>query len=307
MTKELIKAWILSARPRTLPLSLAGMLMGSFLALAQGKFNIWVFVFAAITSLLLQILSNMANDLGDSVWGADNVHRTGPSRAVQSGMITAVLMKKGIKVIIIITFISGILLLVSAAGFSMKTPFFRQSFLFFLIAGILAILAAILYTNGKKPYGYMGIGDIFVFLFFGIVSVMGTFYLHTLNFDWRCLLPAASCGMFSTAVLNLNNIRDIKSDIHAGKKSIPVRIGRKKAVCYHALLLITGFATAVIYSIISYKSYYQFIFIITIPFFVRNAIAVSRYEDAIKLDPYLKQLALSTLLFVLCFGIGNLL
>lgn len=307
MKKDLLKAWILAARPRTLPLSLAGMLMGSFLALAQNKFNIWVFVFAAVTSLLLQILSNMANDYGDSVWGADNIHREGPDRAVQSGLINATLMKKGIKIIVFVTFISGILLLLSAAGFSLKSTFFKQGFIFFLIAGILAIFAAILYTNGKKPYGYIGMGDIFVFLFFGIVSVMGTFYLHTLIFDWKCLLPASSCGLFSVAVLNLNNIRDIKSDVHAGKKSIPVRIGRKKATYYHAVLLFAGFFTAVIYLIISFRSYRQFIFILTIPLFVSNAIAVNRYEEAMRLDPYLRQLALSTLLFVICFGIGILL
>jgi len=283
------------------------MMMGSFLALSKGKFNIWVFVFAAVTSLLLQILSNMANDYGDSVWGADNIHREGPDRAVQSGMITAALMKKGIKVIVIITLISGLLLLFSAGGFSLKSAFMKQGFLIFLAAGILAIIAAILYTNGKKPYGYIGMGDIFVFLFFGLTSVIGTFYLHTLTFDLKCLLPAASCGFFSTAVLNLNNIRDIKSDILACKKSIPVRIGRRNAVYYHIMLLLAGFATAVIYLIISFQSFRQFIFILTFPLFVINAVAVYRNQDAKKLDPYLKQLALSTLLFVICFGLGILL
>ena len=307
MTKELLKAWILAARPRTLPLALAGMLMGSFLALVHGKFSGWVFVLAAITSLLLQILSNMANDYGDSVWGADNAERTGPTRAVQSGMINGKLMKKGIKLVVLLTLISGILLLFSAAGFSFHTPFFKQGFLFFLVMGILAIVAAILYTNGKKPYGYMGMGDIFVFLFFGLVSVIGTFFLHTLSFDWKCLLPAASCGMFSTGVLNLNNIRDIKSDILAGKNSIPVRIGREKAVAYHIVLLAAGFITAFIYVVITYKSIYQFVFVLTIPLFVMNAMAVQKKVEAMQVDPYLKQLALSTLLFVILFGIGNLL
>lgn len=307
MKKEVLDAWILSARPRTLPLAIAGMLMGSFLAYSHGKFNLWVSIFAATTSIMLQILSNMANDYGDSVWGADNVQRSGPIRAVQSGAIKPAMMKRGISIVVAVTFISGLLLLFAAADFSIYHPFFKQGFMFFLISGVLAIVAAILYTNGKKPYGYMGLGDIFVFLFFGIVSVIGTFYLNTIYFDWKCLLPAISCGVFSTAVLNLNNIRDIKSDILAKKNSIPVRIGRKKAVYYHIFLLSIGFTAAVIYVIITYKTYRQFLFFITLPLFVSNVVAVAKHEEAMKLDPFLKQLALSTLLFVVCFGIGSLL
>ena len=148
--KNFLKGWVIAIRPRTLPLSLAGMLMGSLLAVEYGNFNIWVFILAGITSLFLQILSNMANDYGDSQWGADNIHRQGPDRSVQSGLISPGAMKKGIKIVAFLTLITGILLLFAAAGFSLKSPFIKKSFFAFLVTGVLAIFAAILYTNGKK-------------------------------------------------------------------------------------------------------------------------------------------------------------
>lgn len=304
MRSKLLNAWVIAVRPRTLPLSLAGMLMGSTLAADYGKFNILVFILSGITSLLLQILSNMANDYGDSRWGADNVHRKGPDRAVQAGLISAGSMKKGIIFIIALTLLAGITLLLAAAGFDFSNPNMKYIFFIFLITGLLSIIAAILYTNGKKPYGYAGFGDIFVFIFFGPVSVLGTFYLHTFIFRWEYFLPAAACGLFSTAVLNLNNIRDIQSDQIAGKKSIPVRMGRQKAVAYHHLLLIFGFLLTLAFTTIHFKSFFQFLFLLTFPLFVKNATVVKKLEDPRQLDPYLKQLALSTLVFVLLFAAG---
>lgn len=295
---------MIAVRPRTLPLSLSGMLMGSALAADFGRFNILVFILSGITSLLLQILSNMANDYGDSRWGADNVHRKGPDRAVQSGLISAEGMKKGIIFIVALTLLAGVFLLLAAAGFDFSSPQMKYIFFVFLITGLLSIFAAILYTNGKKPYGYAGFGDIFVFIFFGPVSVLGTFYLHTFIFRWEYILPAAACGFFSTAVLNLNNIRDIQSDQIAGKKSIPVRMGRSKAVAYHHILLVFGFLFTLVFTSVHFKSFFQFLFLLAIPLFVKNATAVKKLEDPMQLDPYLKQLALSTLAFVLLFSAG---
>jgi 1,4-dihydroxy-2-naphthoate octaprenyltransferase len=179
--------------------------------------------------------------------------------------------------------------------------------LIFLGIGILAIIAAITYTSGKKPYGYAGLGDISVLIFFGIVGVLGSFYLHTHFFSWQYLLPALSCGLFSTAVLNVNNIRDIKTDTAAGKKSIPVRLGREKAVLYHWFLLVAGILCSLAYISIDFKSYYQYLFLLVVPLLMVNGLAVYKKQKPIELDPYLKQMALTTMMYVLTFGIGNLL
>ncbi len=296
------KAWISAARPRTLPLALASIGMGSFLAASLQAFQWRIFVLCALTTIFLQVLSNLANDYGDSIHGADNIDRVGPKRTVQSGQITSQQMLVAVIIFSILALFSGVWLLYEALKDAS-----RQTILLFFGLGISAIAAAITYTAGKKPYGYAGLGDISVLLFFGLLGVLGTFYLHTQSFSWSFILPALSCGLFSTAVLNINNIRDIESDRKAGKFSIPVRLGRAKAVQYHHLLLVTGFVLALLYVTINYRSPWQFLFVFIVPLLLKNAQAVSRYPSAAELDPYLKQMALTTLLFVLTFGIGQLL
>lgn len=288
-------------RLRTLPLALASIGLGSFLAAYQGAFDLRVLLLSALTTVFLQILSNLANDYGDTQHGADSKHREGPQRSVQSGAISSSVMRKAMTLFGILSFTSGLLLIYVALGFNLGT------FLFFLLLGVLCITAAIAYTAGKKPYGYAGLGDLSVMIFFGLVGVMGTFYLHTSRFDAINILPALSSGFFATAVLNVNNIRDIKSDKLAGKKSIPVRLGKQKAVIYHWLLLALGFLSAFIYTCLTFQSYWQFLFFITIPLILKNGVAVSKKDKAIELDPYLKQMAITTLVFVLSFGIGLLL
>lgn len=296
-----ISAWILAARLRTLPLALASIGMGAFLAASVDNFRLSVFLLSALTTIFLQILSNLANDYGDSIHGADSNEREGPARAVQSGYISPQAMKKAIIWFTLLSFISGITLLLVALGLNLKT------LLFFLAVGMLAVMAAITYTSGNNPYGYAGLGDISVLIFFGIVGVIGSFYLHTQYFDSVYLLPALSCGLFSTAVLNVNNIRDIKTDKIAGKRSIPVRIGRKRAVVYHWALLITGVLASILYVFFNFHSYFQLLFLVCLPLFIRNGLAVQYKHKASDLDPYLKQMALATLLYVLTFGIGNVL
>ncbi len=296
-----IKPWIEAARPRTLPLALASIGMGAFLAASVQQFRVSVFLLSALTTIFLQILSNLANDYGDSIHGADCADREGPARAVQSGAISASAMKKSIIIFGLLSLLSGIVLLWVA--FQDNLP----GLLFFLGIGILAIIAAITYTSGAKPYGYAGLGDISVLIFFGIVGVMGSFYLHTHSFSWKYLLPALSCGLFSMAVLNVNNIRDIKTDKMAGKKSIPVRLGRKNAVVYHWLLLTVGILCSLVYISIDFRSFYQYLFLLAVPLLVVNGLAVYNKHKPSELDPYLKQMALTTMVYVLAFGIGNLL
>jgi 1,4-dihydroxy-2-naphthoate octaprenyltransferase len=273
--------------------------MGGFLAAAQHKFNGLIFFLCCTTTIFLQVLSNLANDYGDTVNGADHAQRQGPQRAVQSGAISPGQMKNAIFILIVLSLISGIELLYSAFGFELK------SFLFFLGLGLLSIIAAIAYTVGKKPYGYIGLGDLSVLIFFGLVGVMGSLYLFTKEFYPLQILPALSCGFFSIAVLNINNIRDIESDRLAGKFSIPVRIGRERAIQYHWVLLLSGFLCALIFVILNYRSPVQFLFLLSTPLLIVNGKSVAKLPSE-KLDPFLKQMALSTLLFVLLFGIGNL-
>ncbi len=295
------KPWLSAMRLRTLPLALASIGMGSFLAADAGQYDGTVLLLSALTTVFLQILSNLANDYGDSYHGADSTFREGPQRSVQAGTISSASMLRAIFLFVVLSLSSGILLIYLALGFNWQT------FLFFLILGLLCIVAAIAYTAGKKPYGYAGLGDLSVMLFFGLVGVLGTYYLHTGSFISINIWPALSSGFFATAVLNVNNIRDIKSDKMAGKKSIPVRLGKQKAVIYHWLLLVCGILSALFYTISNFESYWQLLFLITIPLLFRNGLAVQRHNSAAALDPYLKQMAMTTLLFVLSFGIGLLL
>ena len=299
-----MKDWLSAFRLRSLPLALTCILMGSFLAQAKGLFRIEITLLGILTAALLQILSNLANDYGDAKSGVDSPQRVGPTRAVQTGKISASAMKNAIFLFSGLSFFSGIMLLLVAFWGSEKL---LQNFMIFLGIGVLAILAAIFYTNGKKPYGYVGLGDIAVLIFFGWVGVMGIFFLHTGTFEALFLLPATSCGIFAVAVLNVNNIRDIPSDALAGKNSIPVRLGRKNAVFYHWSLLAGGLICTCAYVCVSFHSFWQLLFLISVPLMLINAIAVKNKTLASDLDPYLKQMAISALVFTLTFGLGMIL
>lgn len=292
-----MNAWLQAFRLRTLPLALSSIAMGGFLAASVGAFQWSIFLLCVFTTIFLQVLSNLANDYGDSIHGADHAGRKGPSRAVQSGAISSAQMKNAIILFVLLSLVSGVSLLLLSFGLNWN------ALLFFFGLGLLSIGAAIAYTVGKKPYGYVGLGDFSVLIFFGLVGVMGSYYLFTKSISWLEVLPALSCGFFSIGVLNINNIRDIESDRQAGKFSIPVRIGRQKAIVYHWFLLTGGILSSITYVILNYQSPLQFIFCITILLFLRNGFAVSQKSSA-ELDPYLKQMALSTLLFVVLFGLG---
>jgi 1,4-dihydroxy-2-naphthoate octaprenyltransferase len=295
-----LHSWISAFRLRTLPLALSSIAMGGFLAYAAAVFRWDIFLLCVSTTILLQILSNLANDYGDTIHGADHQDRKGPSRAVQSGKITPVQMRNALWVFVILCLTSGVSLLLVSFGLNFV------AISYFLGLGILCILAAVAYTVGRKPYGYMGLGDFSVLIFFGLVGVLGSYYLYAGNLHLSLVFPALSCGFFSIGVLNVNNIRDIESDKQAGKFSVPVRIGREKATAYHWLLLVSGLVCALVYTWIEYESPWQFLFLLTLPLFLINGRAVHQ-KASHELDPYLKQLALSSLAFVLLFGVGLLL
>ncbi len=271
--------------------------MGGFLASRAGAFRWDIFFLCALTTVLLQILSNLANDYGDSVHGADNVNRSGPARAVQSGVIRPDQMRQAILVFAALSLITGLVLLFVSFGVQWR------GILFFLLLGLLSIGAAVMYTIGRKPYGYLGFGDLSVLIFFGLVGVMGSYYLFTKNLSWAELFPAMSMGLLSVAVLNVNNIRDIESDKLAGKYSIPVRLGRARAIVYHWALLASAVLCAIFYTAATFRSPWQLLFLLAVPLFTRNGKAVSTLPSE-RLDPYLRQMAISSLLFVLLFGTG---
>ena len=297
-----MKHWISAFRLRTLPLALSSILLGGLMALAHDRFNGAVVGLAALTTLLLQVLSNLANDYGDSVHGADRAERQGPQRAVQAGHISKRQMKRAVFITAVLAFISGLWLLWEAFG---KEGLYY--FLGFVLLGLAAIWAAISYTAGKKPYGYAGLGDLFVLLFFGPVGVLGTYYLQAHQLPQHLWLPALSCGLLATGVLNVNNLRDISSDALAGKRSLPVRLGPERGRVYHWALLLGGIACALLYVALHFNSPWQLLFLLVVPFLIRHGLQVQKRKEAASLDPLLKQLALLTLLFVVLFGLGHVL
>ncbi|MFY0599279.1 MAG: 1,4-dihydroxy-2-naphthoate polyprenyltransferase [Cyclobacteriaceae bacterium] len=290
------KAWIQAFRLRTLPLAFSSILLGGFLAASSDTFDGVILALSLLTTLFLQVLSNLANDYGDSESGVDSEKREGPSRTVQSGLISKEAMKKAMITSSLLALISGVSLVIYAFPNDWKLS------LTFIAIGIAAIAAAIKYTVGKNPYGYSGFGDLFVLIFFGYVGVMGSFFLYSGDIVISHLLPATTCGLFSVAVLNVNNIRDIESDKVSGKYSIPVRLGRNKAVIYHWLILAVAFSCSLIFAYkYSFKNL-DWIFLLIAPLVFMNAHAVYTKKTVAELDPFLKQMALTTLLFVLLFG-----
>ena len=301
--------WIKAARLRTLPLSVSGIIMGSFIArwklLEQGKTWDWtIFALALLVTLLYQVLSNFANDYGDGVKGTDQ-NRIGEAeqRAVASGKITAKQMRNAVILFSVLSLVATLLLLYKAFF-----PNFINEFYTFIGLGVACILAAIGYTVGKKPYGYLGLGDIMVFIFFGLVSVCGSYFLFTKSFDWDILLPASAIGLLSAGVLNLNNMRDIENDAKSGKKTLALRLGFKNAMIYEMVILMLPPILVLIYMMINHLQeqgkYYAFIFFVTIfplTSLRRKIIAVKEPKE---LDPFLKQVGIITLLMSVLVAVG---
>jgi len=304
-----LKTWISALRLRTLPLAASGILMGSYSAGIFGEADWSIMILALITALLLQILSNLANDYGDFMKGTDNENRIGNMRALQSGNITPAQMKIAIILTIICCLVCGIWLLMLAMNGHLNLPF-----LLFLITGIFGIAAALKYTVGKNPYGYGGLGDIMVFIFFGPVSVAGTFLLHhhieIRNTEWPVWCASGIIGLLSAAVLNTNNIRDIENDTAFGKKTIPVRFGIKKARIYHFILILLAFVCNIIFLLNAPVHPFSWISIIAfVPLFIQaKKVIVTTPSPAF--NAMLKQVSLGTfflvLLFILSAALGNM-
>ena len=296
-----IKNFIKAARFRTLPLSISGIIVGSFLAISAGFFDWSIFILSIFTTIGFQVISNFANDYGDGVKGTDTI-RTGEERMVSSGKISPKQMKSAIVYTAILTILIAVLLIYKAFGASN----FVYSLLFFCL-GIISVIAAVKYTIGNSAYGYSGFGDVFVFVFFGLLSVLGSYFLFTKQVHLTILLPAFSIGLLSTAVLNLNNMRDHKNDKISNKNTIVVKIGSKAAKRYHFSLLSLSLTFAIIFVVLKYTNPVQLIFLLAYIPLVIHSIFVYKNEDESNLDGELKKVALSTFLFAILFGLGQVL
>jgi 1,4-dihydroxy-2-naphthoate polyprenyltransferase len=298
MANTMLQSWLYAFRLRTLPLAFSAIITGSFLGY-QSHFDSLIFGLAILTTLLLQILSNLANDYGDSQKGADNDERVGPKRAVQAGMLSMTQIKWGILICALLSVMAGVALVyVSLAGQALTA-------LGFIILGLAAVAAAIKYTVGAGAYGYEGLGDVFVMVFFGWVGVVGSSYLQTHHLDWTLFLPAWTIGAFAAGVLNTNNMRDRVGDAHAGKNTLVVKLGAQRAKYYHTALIVSGWLCALMYVYLHFGGGLQLLFVISAPLFWRNVIAVHRITEPRDYDPLLKQLALSTFIFAILFALGQ--
>tara|TARA_R110002049_G_scaffold295542_1_gene482977 strand:- start:1320 stop:2225 length:906 start_codon:yes stop_codon:yes gene_type:complete len=297
-----IKPWLSAMRLRTLPLSVSGIILGSCFAFYNGHFSPWVFGLAILTTISLQVLSNLANDYGDGVRGTDNDERVGPQRAIQSGEITPEEMLEAIKFNIVVVIIFSLSLIWASFG----SASILYVLLFMLLGG-LSVYAALNYTMGDSPYGYRALGDVFVFIFFGLLSTIGSYFLYVHTLDHVVVLPAIALGLLSVGVLNLNNMRDIKSDTNAGKITLAVKLGMEKAKTYHFILVIGAMLITILYSILYYVEPYNFMYLLAfIPLIIHvKKIKVAQQPD--DFDSQLKVLALSSFLFSILLGIGYIL
>lgn len=297
MESNKCKMWFETARPKTLPLAIASIVTGSALAYYYHQFNGTIALLALITATLLQIVSNFANDYGDHIKGSDTEERIGPLRGIQQGAITFSQLRVGLILVTLASMISGAALIAVAC----QT---WNDVLAFIVLGILAIIASITYTVGKKPYGYMGLGDVSVFIFFGLLGVCGTFYLQSHLLNWAMVLPAMMSGLLAVAVLNINNLRDIEQDKKSGKNTLIVRIGAVAGRYYHISLLILATLFALLFALYHFQHWYSFIFILVLPLLAKHAVFVMNHRDALQLRPMLAQMAKLALLFNIIFSLG---
>ena len=286
-------------RLRTLPLSTAGIMLGIMLAVRDNDVPWHVILFTVLTTISLQILSNMSNELGDYLSGTDGNGRQGPAYSMESGALTEDEMRSAIRIMVLVCIIFGLAMIRSSFG-----TVFCIAGESLVVLGGLAIWAAMHYTLGKHPYGYMGLGDLFVFLFFGLVPVMGGYFVSAHTIDWLTVLPASTIGLFSVGVLNVNNMRDMESDAKT-RVTVPLLIGLRRARIYHTILIVTGWMLLPAYTIISGGSVFSYLYLITLPLYIKHLCCIWKLPQD-KLDPMLPMLVISTFGLSLLAGFGNL-
>ncbi len=288
-----MKKWIEAARLRTLPLSLAGIFGGYAISNQPDKYGL--FILCVLTAVCLQILSNFANDYGDFTKGTDNDSRVGPQRTMQKGLITQKEMKKVLILFSFLSFFLGITTSLTAFDITLTT-------LVFSLIGGACVFAAIAYTVGKYAYGYAGLGDLFVFVFFGLVSVLGTKYVLTKGLEYVDIYPAITFGLLSTAVLNLNNMRDIENDKASKKNTLVTKLGLSNAFIYHFALVIGSIVSLTAYcSYTKGEEYYSYLTFIIVPSIIHHLIRLTKKGIYTDFDPELKKVAIPTFILSVLF------
>ncbi|TNH09234.1 1,4-dihydroxy-2-naphthoate polyprenyltransferase [Testudinibacter sp. TR-2022] len=300
MDKTSLKMWLETARPKTLPLALASIVSGSALAKWNGSFSLPILLLSILTALLLQIVSNFANDYGDHLKGSDTAERIGPLRGIQHGVISPKQLKIGLILVILATLCCGSALILLATES-------WQDLIAFAVLGVVAVLASITYTIGRKPYGYLGLGDISVLIFFGWLGVGGSYYLQIHRLDFPVLMVATACGLLATAVLNINNLRDIEQDRKVGKNTLAVRLGDKPAKIYHCWLLACAMGLYLAFALLYFPHWFGALPILTFPLLIKHAWTVFHTEQPQQLRPMLAQMSLLALSVNLLFSAGLLL
>ena len=286
-------------RLRTLPLSMAGVMLGILLAVANWKVDVWTAVLIVLTTVCLQILSNLSNELGDVLKGTDTADRQGPQYGLNSGALTIKDMKCLIGTFIALCIVFGTAMTWRAFGTLLDiTP------IMVLMLGAAAIAGAMKYTLGHNPYGYRAKGDIYVFIFFGLVSVLGAYFVCTqgVGLHWKLLLPAAGIGCFSVGVLNVNNIRDMETD-KINRVTVAIKLGERKAKIYQTVLIALGWACMIAYCLLCWPSIWHWMWVVTAPLYVKHLTGVWRNTGK-ALDPMLPLLVISTFALSLLMGIG---
>ena len=292
--------WIISLRPKTLVLSLSAILMGNALAYWEGSFDLLIMLLSIITASLLQILSNLANDYGDAIKGSDDQNLSGHKRGLQLGLITLNQLKKALWINTFLCIVFGLILI----NFACNNIY---ELLSFILLGLLSIIAAITYTVGKKPYGYIGLGDLSVLIFFGLVSVIGSYYLQTKTLSMLIILPALGCGLLSVAVLNINNLRDIDSDRMNHKRTLVVLMGKELGRVYHLLLLVISLCSFSLFAYSYLQTCWSWLFMLCLPLLIRHIYAVFQFKTTKDAFPLLLQMVKLALLINLLYCLGIIL
>lgn len=287
-------------RLRTLPLSTAGIVLGIMLACTGHNVPWYVILLTLLTTVSLQILSNMSNELGDWLSGVDGTGREGPKYGIEGGGLTEDEMRSCIRIMVLVCCILGLGMIRASFG-----TILRIESECLVALGAAAIWAAMHYTLGKHPYGYIGLGDIFVFIFFGLVPVAGGFYVCSHQIEFSTLIPGAAIGLFSVGVLNVNNMRDMKSDA-ANRVTVPLKLGEHRAKIYHTILITSGWILMALYTILFTKGWLPYLYVITLPLYVKHVAEIWKRSGR-ELDPMLPMLVISTFIFALLAGTGYIL
>ncbi len=289
--KSKFRIWLISIRPKTLPAACAPVIIGLSLAYQEVMINAWAAIFTMITAILIQIGTNLANDYYDYIKGKDTHLRVGPVRATQAGLVS----KREMKTAFIITF--------SLAGLCGIYLIFIGG-LPILIIGVLSITFGILYTAGPFPLGYNGLGDLFVFLFFGPVAVMGTYYLQTSHINLTTLIASIPAGFLSVAILVANNLRDYQSDKQSGKRTLVVKIGYRFGLFQYFFSILISFIFPLILVLMTKNHYYSLLSIFVILLAIKPFRTLLATREPKKIFGVLGQTSLLLFIYSIIFSLG---